>query len=319
MTARRRSPRHRQGRLLAELQQDLRPVARPNMLVLLWRWRHELALLVGLPAVITILVTQVGWLWSLTGSSVIAATLAWWPGARSWLLGHARCVLTAHRVRTGCAQAWIHSRHGKLPIILLTSPKAFGERVHLWCRAGTCPEDFESASEILRSACWASDVRVTASTRYSHIVILDVIRRETIYAATGMVATPPCAVCGSPSARVELVAPGQLSADWDQWNDERQGAFQRRRDPDRWHLLYEGVAVGNGWGGDPIEDGWAERIAEAFRQPWTYAQVRAAGFHDDAGFCGECDAAYCYRHWQVSDSGFGHCPQGHEKSLYPLW
>ena len=62
----------------------------------------------------------------------------------------------------------------------------------------------------------------------------------------------------------------------------------------------------------------AGRIAEAFRQPWSYAQVHTAGFHDDAGFCGECDAAYCYRHWQVSDIGFGHCPRGHGKSLDPL-
>jgi len=289
------------------------------MLVLLWRWRYELALFAGLPAAIIILTTQVSWLRTLAGILLIAATLANCPGARFWLLAHARCVLTAHRVRTGCAQAWIHSRYGKLPIILLTSPKPFGERVHLWCRAGTCLEDFESASGILRSACWARDVHVTASTRYSHIVILDVIRREAISTATGMVAAPPCAVCGSPSARVELVPPGQLPADWDQWNDERRGAFERRRDPDRWHLLFEGVTAGNGWGGEPIEDGLAEQIAEAFRQPWAYTQVRAAGLHDDAGFCGECDAAYCHRHWQVSDMGFGHCPQGHGKSLDPLW
>jgi hypothetical protein len=137
--------------------------------------------------------------------------------------------------------------------------------------------------------------------------------------ATGMVAAPRCAVCGSASARIELVAPGQLPAEWDQWDDERRDAFQRRRDPDRWQLLFEGIAAGNGWGGDPIDVGRAERIAGAFRQPWGYAQVRAAGFHDDAGFCGECDAAYCYRHWHVSDIGFGHCPRGHGKSLDPLY
>lgn len=177
MTARRRS--HRRGRLLAELQQDLRPVARPNIFVLLWRWRYELALITGLPAAITILITQLSWLWSLTWIAAVAVTLTAFPQARSWLLAHARCVITAHRVRTGCAQAWIHSRHGKLPIILLTSPKPFGERVHIWCRAGTCLEDFESASDVLRSACWARDVHITSSTRYSHIVILDVIRHET--------------------------------------------------------------------------------------------------------------------------------------------
>jgi len=126
--------------------------------------------------------------------------------------------------------------------------------------------------------------------------------------AAGMVAAPPCVVCGQPSARVELVAPGQVPAGGDQWDDGRRDAFRRRRDPARWHLLFEGVAAGNGWGGDPIEAGRARRIAEAFRRPWSFARVRAAGFHDDAGLCGECDAAYCCRHWQVSDVGFGHCP-----------
>ena len=33
--------------------------------------------------------------------------------------------------------------------------------------------------------------------------------------ARPMVVTPPCAVCGTPSARVELVAPGQLPAEWE--------------------------------------------------------------------------------------------------------
>ena len=179
MTAGRRPRRHRRGRLIAELQKDLRPVARPNMLVLLWRWRYELALLIGIPAAITVLITQLSPMWSLTAIGIIGGTLATWPQARSWLVAHAHCILTAHRVRTGCAQAWIHSRDGKLPIILLTSPKPYGERVYIWCRAGTCLEDFEAASDILRSACWASDIYATSSIRYSHIVILDVIRHET--------------------------------------------------------------------------------------------------------------------------------------------
>lgn len=35
--------------------------------------------------------------------------------------------------------------------------------------------------------------------------------------AQATVVTPPCAVCGTPSARVELVAPGELPAEWEQW------------------------------------------------------------------------------------------------------
>jgi len=149
------------------------------MLVLLWRWRYELALLIGFPAAIIILITQLSLLWSLAVIAATTTTLTTWPEARSWLLAHARCVITTHRIRTGCAQAWIHSRHGELPIVLLATPKPFGERVQIWCRAGTCLTDFESARDILRAACWARDVHVTSRTRYSHIVILDVIRHET--------------------------------------------------------------------------------------------------------------------------------------------
>jgi hypothetical protein len=151
------------------------------VLVLLWRWRYEIAFLVGLPAGIFVLLARVGWLWSLIGAAMVAALLAFSPKVRFRLFGHARCVLTAHQVRTGCAQAWIHTRYGKLPIVLMTSPKPFGERVRIWCRAGTCLEDFEAAREIFRAACWASEVHITASTRHAQIVILDVIRRKDLH------------------------------------------------------------------------------------------------------------------------------------------
>ena len=60
-------------------------------------------------------------------------------------------------------------------------------------------------------------------------------------------------------------------------------------------------------------------IAQAFRPPLCFAQVHTAGFYDDAGFCQDCDVPYCYRHWQVSESGYGYCPRGHGKSLDPHW
>lgn len=168
--------RRRRGRAIDELQRDLTSVARPNMLVLLWRWRYEVATLIGLPTVIALLITQYHWWWLLGLVGVGAGTVSAWPEARLWLCAHVRCTITAHRVRAGCAQAWVQTRKGKLPFILLTTPKPYGERVFIWCRAGICLEDFEAASDTLRSACWARDVQVASSVRYAHIVILDVIR-----------------------------------------------------------------------------------------------------------------------------------------------
>jgi len=136
--------------------------------------------------------------------------------------------------------------------------------------------------------------------------------------ATAIVVTPPCAVCGTPSARVELVAPGQVPAEWEQWPSTVQGNIVRQREPEQWYLLFKGIAACNGYG-DPIGAGRAGRIAWAFRPPLRFAQVHTAGFYDDAGFCQDCDAPYCYQHWHVSDTGYGYCPRGHDKSLDPHW
>ena len=109
-----------------------------------------------------------------------------------------------------------------------------------------------------------------------------------------MVVTPPCAACGTPSARIELVAPGHLPAGWEQWPGTVQASIVRQRQPGQWYLLFKGVATYNGYG-DPIDASRAGRIAQAFRPPLRFAQVHTAGFYDDAGFCQDCDAPYCYQ------------------------
>ena len=60
--------------------------------------------------------------------------------------------------------------------------------------------------------------------------------------AKPIVVTPPCAACGTPSARIELVAPGQLPAEWEQWPSTVQGSILRQRQPGQWYLLVKGVA-----------------------------------------------------------------------------
>ena len=143
--------------------------------------------------------------------------------------------------------------------------------------------------------------------------------------AEPFVAAPPCAVCGRPASRVELIAPGGRPAEWGTWSAERRESFTRavtqafaRQPEPAWWLLFAGVAAGNGIG-DPVDPDRAERLTRAFRQPYRYAAVREAHFYDDAGFCGPCDAAYCYSHWHPSATEYGRCPQGHGKSLDPFW
>jgi len=74
-------------------------------------------------------------------------------------------------------QAWIHSRGGKIPIVLITTTESFGERVYVWLRAGVSMEHLAGARALLAAACWADDVYVARHERFAHITVLDVIRR----------------------------------------------------------------------------------------------------------------------------------------------
>ena len=165
--------------VMASVEIALSSVARPGILARLWHWRYEFLLLTGLAAVVlgSGYALGVGWLTAIAaiGLAVLACTLAW-PPARRRLIARAWCVITPHRVRTGCTHAWIQSRDGRLPVVLHTTRADFGERVVLWCRAGITAGDLEAARDILRTACWASDVRVVTSARYPHIAVLEVVR-----------------------------------------------------------------------------------------------------------------------------------------------
>ena len=137
--------------------------------------------------------------------------------------------------------------------------------------------------------------------------------------AMPMVITPPCAACGAPSAHIELVGPGQLPAGWDQrLPGTMGGSILRRPEPGRWYLLATDIATGTSYGG-PVDASRAGQIAWAFRPPLRFAQVHAASFDGDAGFCPDCDAPYCHQHWHLSGTGYGYCPDGHGKDLDPHW
>jgi hypothetical protein len=177
-----RAQRRSERNVVAGLEQILVTVARPNPAVLLWRWRYEVILLIGAVLPVALLVRGVGTVAALALTAAVALSagigLAMSPRLRRLVSARAWCVITPHRVRTGCAQARIHSRQGRLPFVLRTSAAPHGERVWLWCRAGTSIEDFVAARPLLMAACWAADVRVTPSGRHAQLVILDVYRGE---------------------------------------------------------------------------------------------------------------------------------------------
>jgi hypothetical protein len=168
---------HRDTRMTTDLRRALITVAPPTLLVAAWRWRYEMALLAGLAVILVVGITSFGVLPTIAVVTVAALTVLVVPPTRQFVLDRAWCVITAHRVRVGCAEAMIYSSRGKIPIILWTAHQPFGERVLLWCRAGTSIDDFVTNRAIITSACWAQDVAVLPDLRHPHLVTLDVIRR----------------------------------------------------------------------------------------------------------------------------------------------
>jgi hypothetical protein len=111
------------------------------------------------------------------------------PHSRRFITRRFWCVLARHRLQRLCYEARLHTRSGRLPLILWTRPTKVGERTWVLCRAGICAEDFEAHTGELRAACYARDAPVTRNRRWSHLITIDIIRRDTL-AARELIASP---------------------------------------------------------------------------------------------------------------------------------
>lgn len=159
--------------------QALSPLARPSLFVVVYRWRYEIVIVIIVLAGIS-----AAW-WAgpepdLAGLAVVAVTTglaATRPEFRAFVAARAWCIITPHRVRTCFAQAWVHNRAGQIPAVLRITAEPFGERVLLWCRAGTSFEDIDSVCDRLAAACWATEVIASRSGNRAQLVYLEVVRR----------------------------------------------------------------------------------------------------------------------------------------------
>ena len=124
-----------------------------------------------------------------SSSAALAAVVLAVPHSRRFITRRFWCVLARHRLQRLCYEARLHTRSGRLPLVLWTRPTKVGERTWVLCRAGICAEDFEARIGELRAACYARDARVTRNRRWSHLVTIDIIRRDTL-AASELIASP---------------------------------------------------------------------------------------------------------------------------------
>jgi len=109
-----------------------------------------------------------------------------------------------------------------------------------------------------------------------------------------------------------------LPEEFANWDNERQTSYRKYRDAEEFYLRYSGPGGSNGNIGNAIKEEEAKLIVEAFSQPPAIDAIKAAKFHDNAGFCLKCSAFYCPKHWALGD-GSGRCPNGHWASLDPHW
>ena len=83
-----------------------------------------------------------------------------------------------------------------------------------------------------------------------------------------MIVRPLCAVCGEGDYYIEVIPPGEMPADFGEWEIESRDWFLENRDPEEWWMRCETVGGGNG-DGDGISEEEARALLEAFREPLT--------------------------------------------------
>jgi hypothetical protein len=154
-----------------------------------WRWRTELLVMSALAAAFWRLDTWTGRSMAAIILAAIAILVAGVPYSRRFITRRFWCVLARHRLQRLCYEARLHTRSGRLPLILWIRPTEVGERAWVLCRAGICAEDFEAHTGELRAACYAREARVTRNRRHSHLVTIDIIRRDTL-AASNTITSP---------------------------------------------------------------------------------------------------------------------------------
>jgi hypothetical protein len=148
----------------------------------IWRWRTEFALTSGLTGWAYWMAHAITLTWTVVLLTVITGLLAPIPSIRRSIKARFWCLVTRHRLQRLCWEARLHTRSGRLPLILRVHPTEVGERAYLWLRAGICAEDFEAHKEEISAACYARDSRITRDKQRSQRITIDVIRHDTLHA-----------------------------------------------------------------------------------------------------------------------------------------
>jgi hypothetical protein len=154
----------------------------------IWRFRTELSALLAALGGIWELAKAVTVTWAAIIIAALALAVVTVSPIRRLAVRRAWCVLSRHRIQRACFETRMHTRSGRLPLILRITPTEVGERALIWCRAGICAADFEAHAPEIAAACYARQVRIEGHRRWAQLVQVDIVRRDTL--APHLVITP---------------------------------------------------------------------------------------------------------------------------------
>jgi hypothetical protein len=146
----------------------------------IWRFRTELAALTAVATGAWELARAVTLGWAVIILTALAVTVVAVPYTRRLVTRRAWCILSRHRIQRACFETRMHTRSGRLPLVLRIAPTEVGERALIWCRAGICAADFEAHASEIAAACYARQARIEGHKRWAQLVQLDIVRRDTL-------------------------------------------------------------------------------------------------------------------------------------------
>jgi hypothetical protein len=189
---------------------DLAVAAHQTAAGILWRWRTEITALLAITAALAALTRVIALPWAAATLGGLLLILLAEPHTRRILIRRVLCVLVRHRLyRLFHNDRRLQTRTGRIPLVLWIRPTKVGERAHILCRAGICADDFTDNAAQIAAACYARDARITRSASWSHLVTINIIRRDTLAARH----TVPPQLPGLPGSPLPAAPGGQTLAD----------------------------------------------------------------------------------------------------------
>jgi hypothetical protein len=148
----------------------------------LWRFRTEATTLLAAAAVIWQLTITITIVWALIAFIALVTAAFVTPPVRRFIIRRAWCVISRHRLQKVFFETRMHTRSGRLSLVLRIHPTQVGERALIWCRAGICFEDFEAHTGEIAAAFYAREARIERSKRWAQLVQVNIVRRDTLAA-----------------------------------------------------------------------------------------------------------------------------------------